>query len=108
MKNYELMNAAQTRIEEYFHSYNEGLISDEEAITGIKIVADAVFDQVERLYSCVWGDGYEPKEPITVHITHFTADMGYDIDAFKRIADLVFGESVTFFEGGVHSVTRVK
>lgn len=108
MKNYELMNSAQKRIEEYFHNYNDGLISDEEAAFGIKAIADAVFVVVERLYYCVWGDGYEPKEPVTEHITYFTRDRGYDADDFKKIADLDRGESVTLREGGIHSVTRIK
>lgn len=111
MKNYELMTEAQRRIEEYFNHYNEGLISDEEAAHGIKTIADAVFDHVERLYHCVWGEGYSREKQVemrTEHIAFFTKDAGYGIDDFKKIADLLLGESVTLYEGGIHSVTRIK
>lgn len=111
MKNYELMNSAQKRIEEYFNNYNEGLLSDEEAAYSIRVIADAVFDHVERLYHCVWGEGYSREkqaETRTEHIAYFTKDNGYEINNFKKIADLRLGESVTLYECGIHSVTRIK
>ena len=111
MKNYELMAEAQKRIEEYFYNYNEGLYSDEEAAFGVKTIAEAVYNHVERLYHCAWGEGYSRErqaETRTEHITYFTPDAGYKADDFKKIADLRLGESVTFYECGVHSVTRIK
>lgn len=108
MKNYELMDSAKQKINEYFSHYEAGLISEEETMYSVKTIAAAVFDAVERLYQCSWGENYEPKEPTVEHIIHFTVDNGYDIDSFKKIADLKFGESVTFYESGIHSVTRIK
>lgn len=108
MQNYKLMNEAERQIKEQFERYNEGLISDEEAMYAIKAISNAVWNKVECLYYCVWGEGYMTKEPETRHISDFSASDGYSPDDFRKIADLGFGEAVTFTECGIHTVVRIK
>ncbi len=105
----ELMKSAEERIKEYFERYNEGLISEEEAAYAIQTIADAVWDAVERLYYCVWGEGYVNKTE-TWHIVDFTPDLGYTPENFMKIADLKQGEAVTFNDHGlaIHTVVRIK
>jgi hypothetical protein len=80
-------------------------------------VADAITQAIkesdaDRLYLCVWGDGYaEPGEPIVgIHpFGFFSEDNGYRDRDREKIQQLTFGESATITGlADVQSVVRIR
>jgi hypothetical protein len=80
-------------------------------------VADAIAQAInesdaDRLYLCVWGDGYaEPGEPIVgIHpFRFFSEENGYRDPDRATVQQLAFGESATITGlADVQSVVRIR
>lgn len=96
------------RLKEVMANFEEGLLSTEELGYQLRTYGHAAFEKFRREFICIWGTGYDPKEPETTDINYFGPDRGYTIDDFQRIADLEPGQAVTFNDSGVHTVVRIK
>jgi len=78
-----------------------------------ELLADVIrSDEAERLYLCVWGDGYaNPGEPAIAlrQLDFFTEEEGYRERDRDAIDNLAFGESTTIVGlADVQSVIRVR
>jgi hypothetical protein len=80
-------------------------------------VADAIAQAIEasdadRLYLCVWGDGYaEPGKPIVdIHpFGFFSEENGYRDPDRATVRQLAFGESTTITGlADVQSIVRIR
>lgn len=61
-----------------------------------------------RQFLVTWGEGYEPKEPVTVGIEFFTKDNGFTADITVSVIGLELEDYTMDYSAGEITIQRVK